>query len=231
MSGERPPFCVVRLPIELGRDQLSPRFALHVLMVACRHRMVPADPVWHTWGMEELTRLATRAGTGDPDAIREFVRRAQPDVWQFCSGLVGREHADDLTQDTFIRILRALPAFRAESSARTWMLRIARYTCADWIRGRQRRRRLDQQAVEVTRLTTAAETGRVDLDDLLDHLPPERRDAFLLTQVLGLSYAEAAEVAECEIGTIRSRVARARAALVADLIDNDDDLSAASDHR
>ncbi len=177
--------------------------------------------------MEELTRLATRAGTGDPEAIRAFVRRAQPDVWQLCSGLVGREHADDLTQDTFIRILRALPAFRAESSARTWMLRITRYTCADWIRGRQRRRRLEQQAVEVTRLTTPAETGRVDLDDLLDHLPPERRDAFLLTQVLGLSYAEAAEVAGCEIGTIRSRVARARAALVAEL---DDDRSAADAH-
>lgn len=175
--------------------------------------------------MDELTRLTVAAGTGDPDAIRTFVRRAQPDVWRLCAGLVGRDHADDLTQDTFIRILRALPAFRAESSARTWMLRITRYTCADWIRARQRRRRLDEQALEVTRTSTASEAGRVDLDDLLDRLPPERRDAFLLTQVLGLSYAEAAEVCECETGTIRSRVSRARSALV-DELTGDDDLAA-----
>jgi RNA polymerase sigma-70 factor (ECF subfamily) len=167
--------------------------------------------------VDDLTRLTVAAGTGDPDAIRSFVRRAQPDVWQLCSGLVGRQHADDLTQDTFIRILRALPAFRAESSARTWMLRITRYTCADWIRAQQRRRRLTEQAAELARASTPAETGRVELDDLLDHLPAARRDAFLLTQVLGLSYAEAAEVCECEVGTIRSRVARARATLVDEL--------------
>ena len=173
--------------------------------------------------MDDLTRLTVAAGTGDPGAIRTFVRRAQPDVWQLCSGLVGREHADDLTQDTFIRILRALPAFRAESSARTWMLRITRYTCADWIRAQQRRRRLNEQASELARTSTPDETGRVELDDLLDQLPAPRRDAFLLTQVLGLSYAEAADVCECEVGTIRSRVARARITLV-------DELAGRADH-
>lgn len=50
--------------------------------------------------------------------------------------------------------------------------------------------------------------------DLLDRLDPDRREAFVLTQLLGLSYAEAAEVAGCPVGTIRSRVARARADLV-----------------
>lgn len=171
----------------------------------------------HTGSVDDLTRLALAAGAGDDDAVRAFVRRAQPDVWRLCAGLVGREHADDLTQDSFIRILRALPAFRGDATARTWMLRITRYTCADWIRARQRRRRLDQQAGELARTVTAAATGEVELDDLLDRLPPERRDAFLLTQVLGLSYAEAAEVCGCEVGTIRSRVARARVALVDDL--------------
>jgi RNA polymerase sigma-70 factor (ECF subfamily) len=171
----------------------------------------------HTLDVDDLTRLARVAGAGDADAVRSFVRRAQPDVWQLCAGLVARDHADDLTQDAFIRILRALPAFRGDSTARTWMLRITRYTCADWIRARQRRRRLDQQAAELAVTVTSPATGTVDLDDLLDRLPPQRRDAFLLTQVLGLSYAEAAEICECEVGTIRSRVARARTALVADL--------------
>ena len=177
--------------------------------------MVPPAPVCQTRGVDDLTRLAVAAGTGDPDAMRSFVHRSQAGVWQLCAALVGRENADDLTQDTFVRILRALPAFRAESSARTWMLRITRYTCADWIRGQQRRRRLAEQAAELTRSATPSESGRVDIDDLLDRLPPERRDAFVLTQVLGLSYAEAAEVCECEVGTVRSRVSRARAELVA----------------
>jgi RNA polymerase sigma-70 factor (ECF subfamily) len=173
----------------------------------------------HTLGVDDLTRLAHAAGTGDVDAIRSFVRRAQPDVWNLCAGLVGRDNADDLTQDAFLRILRALPAFRGDATARTWMLRITRYTCADWIRSQQRRRRLDRQAAELAVTVTPAGTGAVDLDDLLDRLPPQRRDAFLLTQILGLSYAEAAEICECEVGTIRSRVARARIALVADLDD------------
>jgi RNA polymerase sigma-70 factor (ECF subfamily) len=164
--------------------------------------------------VDELTRLARAAGAGDPDAVRSFVRRAQPDVWQLSAALTGRDHADDLTQDAMIRILKALPAFRADSSARTWMLRITRYTCADWIRAQQRRRRATRQVADLARTTTPAEAGRVDLDDLLDRLPPERRDAFVLTQVLGLSYAEAADVCGCEVGTIRSRVARARVALV-----------------
>lgn len=174
--------------------------------------------------MDDLTRLAMTAGAGDPELIRRFVQRAQADVWQLCAALVGREHADDLTQDSFIRILRALPAFRGDSSARTWMLRIARYTCADWIRGQQRRRRLVDQSAELARPITPAESGRVDIEDLLARLPADRRDAFFLTQVLGLSYAEAAEICECEVGTIRSRVSRARAELV-------DQLGGAADDR
>jgi RNA polymerase sigma-70 factor (ECF subfamily) len=173
--------------------------------------------------MDELTRLAQTAGTGDPDAIRTFVRRAQADVWQLCAGLVGRDHADDLTQDSFIRILRALPAFRAEASARTWMLRIARYTCADWIRAQQRRRRLTERSAELARPATPSESGRVEVEDLLERLPPDRRDAFVLTQVLGLSYAEAAAICECEVGTVRSRVSRARAELIAELRDIDEE--------
>jgi RNA polymerase sigma-70 factor (ECF subfamily) len=58
-------------------------------------------------------------------------------------------------------------------------------------------------------------SGRVDLDDVLAHLDDDRRSAFVLTQVLGLQYDEAAEVLGCPIGTIRSRVARARGDLVA----------------
>jgi len=121
--------------------------------------MVPVAAACHNRHVDDLTRLAVSAGSGDPDAIRSFVRRAQPEVWQLCAGLVGRDNADDLTQDSFIRILRALEAFRGDATARTWMLRITRYTCADWIRARQRRRRLDQQVGELALTVTAASSA------------------------------------------------------------------------
>ncbi len=67
----------------------------------------------------------------------------------------------------------------------------------------------------------APRTGEVDLDDALSSLEPDRRAAFVLTQVVGLSYAEAAQVCEVPIGTIRSRVARARADLLDALADDE----------
>jgi len=63
-------------------------------------------------------------------------------------------------------------------------------------------------------MVEAPRTGEVDLDEAIRALAPERREAFVLTQVTGLSYAEAAEVCEVPVGTIRSRVARARADLL-----------------
>ncbi len=166
--------------------------------------------------MDELTRLALAAGTGDRVATAAFVRRTQPEVWRVCARLGDRQHADDLTQEVYARALPALAAFRADASARTWLLQIARYVCADHVRASRRRRALvdrliarDRPAVEV-----AEATGERDLDDLVRRLHPDRLEAFVLTQVAGLSYAEAALVCDVPIGTIRSRVARARADLL-----------------
>ena len=128
---------------------------------------------------------------------------------------MSRQQADDVTQEVFLRAYRALPAFRGDSSARTWLLSIARRTCADAVRDLRRRRRL---AALMERPVTEPDFARsVSVEALLDGLDPERRVAFVLTQVIGLSYVEAAEVCDCPIGTIRSRVARARADLVARL--------------
>ena len=141
-----------------------------------------------------------------------FVRATQVQVWRLCAALSDLDSADDLAQETYLRAFRALPGFQGRSSARTWLLGIARRVCADHVRGRVRRRRLDE------RLTVQAATGGANPDattdlamrDLLDRLPAERRSAFVLTQVVGLTYAEAAVVDNVAVGTIRSRVARAR---------------------
>jgi RNA polymerase sigma-70 factor (ECF subfamily) len=165
--------------------------------------------------VDEQTRLARLAAAGDVAARDAFVRAAQPDVWRLCSHLVGRTHADDACQEAMLRILGALPAFRGDASARTWSLAITRYTCADWIRRLSRRRALLGRLRDAWEDDTVpSDTGAVDLDGLLAGLHPERRAAFVLTQLLGLPYAEAAEVCGCPVGTIRSRVARAREQLI-----------------
>ena len=164
---------------------------------------------------DDLTALLLAAQEGDRLALSTWIRSSQAEVWRLCAQLVSREQADDVTQEVFLRAYRALPAFRGDSSARTWLLSIARRTCADAVRDLRRRRRL---AALMERPVVEPDFARaVSVEALLGGLDPERRVAFVLTQVVGLSYAEAAEVCDCPVGTIRSRVARARADLVARL--------------
>lgn len=164
--------------------------------------------------VDELTRLALAAGGGDRVALASFVRVSQAEVWRLCAHLVDRGAADDLTQEVYLRAVPALERFRGESSARTWLLTIARRTCADALRRRIRQRRLTERVTSLAHEETSPHdepaSGGSELDDLVAALTPDRRAAFVMTQLLGLSYAEAAEVAGVPIGTIRSRVARAR---------------------
>ena len=165
--------------------------------------------------MDELTRLALAARDGDRDALAAFVRRSQPDVWRFCAHAGDRGTADDLTQETFLRAIGSLRSFRAESNARTWLLSVAWRVCADAVRRSRRQRAVFERfRAEVAEPVLRDPSGRVDLDELVGALDADRRSAFVLTQVLGLSYDEAADVCGCPIGTIRSRVARARVDLL-----------------
>ncbi len=165
-----------------------------------------------------MTNLLVAARDGDRDALERFVSETQGDVWRLCRYLGDAQYADDLAQETYERAIGSLHRYRADGPARGWLLTIARRTCVDHTRRAARRRRLDDR-VQRTVVTSGSlegpdPTGRVDLDDLLDALDDDRRSAFVLTQVLGLHYDEAAEVLECPIGTVRSRVSRARADLV-----------------
>lgn len=175
-----------------------------------------------------ITDWALAAGAGDRDALAAFVGATQRDVHRFVAHLNGPENADDLAQETYLRALRALPGFAGRSSARTWLLSVARHTCADAVRTAIRRPRT--RGVEDWEAETRASSGRsaaglvrtaaeeaVLLRELVRGLDPDRREAFVLTQVLDLGYAEAAQVCGCPVGTIRSRVARAREDLVAAL--------------
>lgn len=162
---------------------------------------------------DDLDGLARRAADGDPVALAGFVRATQREVWRLCAALVDAGTADDVAQDAYLRAIRALPTFRGDSSARTWLLAIARRACADELRRRAGRARLLQRAGR--REPVPDHAGATELVTLIRALPPQQRDAFVLTQLVGLSYDETAAVCGCAVGTIRSRVARARAGLVA----------------
>ncbi|GAA2297809.1 sigma-70 family RNA polymerase sigma factor [Streptomyces kunmingensis] len=175
---------------------------------------------------ETVTTIALAAARGDSEAVERFVRALQLDVRRFVTYLAkDAQAADDLTQDTFLRALSSLHRFEGRSSARTWLLSIARRVVADSLRHAAVRPR----AADLTDWQRAAEHGQpkglpgfdegVALMELIDALPQDRREAFVLTQVLGLPYAEAAALSGCPVGTVRSRVARARRALTQDLRD------------
>lgn len=134
-------------------------------------------------------------------------------VWRLVAHLAGRDLAEDLTQETFLRALRALPAYRGDAAAKTWLLSIARRAAADAIRGAERRRRL------LGRLRPAPnvpEAGRPALvEQLLSLLDPDRRAAFVLTQLLGLTYAEAPPLRRQSSGSRRGVALSTRSPVLA----------------
>lgn len=165
-----------------------------------------------------VTDLAIRAGRGDRDALTEFIQATQTDVWRLLVHLGGREIADDLTQETYLRVISALPRFAARSSARTWILSLARRVWVDNIRhdlARPRKSATEYEDARASSATSNSWAEWIDAQILIDQLSPERREALILTQVLGYTYDEAAKIAGVRVGTIRSRVARARADIIA----------------
>jgi RNA polymerase sigma-70 factor (ECF subfamily) len=176
------------------------------------------------FGWDAAGRLAEAAAAGDQAALAGLIRATQRDVWRYVASLAGAGDADDLTQETYLRAISALPRFEGRSSVRTWLLVIARRVVVD----HHRRRSARPQVFDTADWTGPAELAQhrdtahtpgfedvAELGTLLDTLMPDRREAIVLTQILGFSYAEAAEVCQCPVGTIRSRVARAREDLTA----------------
>jgi RNA polymerase sigma-70 factor, ECF subfamily len=168
---------------------------------------------------EAVTGLALAAARGNQRALEAFIKATQQDVWRFVTYLSDAGSADDLTQETFLRAIGAIERFSGRSSARTWLLAIARRVVADHIRHAHSRPRTATSA-DPERVVNGDRHARgfedlVEVTTMIAGLATEQREALLLTQLLGLPYADAAKVCGCPIGTIRSRVARARHALLA----------------
>jgi RNA polymerase sigma-70 factor (ECF subfamily) len=161
----------------------------------------------------DLLALTDRAAQGDRRAANDLVRATYGEVWRFTCSLVGAQRASDVVQDTYLRAWRSLETQPPTADVKAWLLAIAWRASFDQLRRDYRWHHRKQRLADQRPATVVLDADHTVTDSLLGHLDPDRRAAFVLTQLLGYSYAEAAQICGTEIGTIRSRVARARADL------------------
>jgi RNA polymerase sigma-70 factor, ECF subfamily len=154
------------------------------------------------------------AVAGDLAAFEWLVRCYQAHVWRFLRHLLGdRALAEDVTQETFLRVYQHLPSFAWRSSFSTWVFQVARNAGIDALRSRRRQDRL-LQALPPPR-PEAAPDARAEAWAAVAALSPKLREALLLVEVFGFTYREAAQVLRVPDGTVKSRVFQARTRLTA----------------
>ena len=141
-----------------------------------------------------------------------------PSLRAFAFSLCGNfERTDDLVQETLLKAWQNLHKFEEGTNLRAWLFTILRNTYFSELR-KKRREIEDVDGKKTASLSVApAQQGHLDLQDFrarLAMLPPDQREALILVGAVGMSYEEAAAVAQCAIGTIKSRVNRARSKLV-----------------
>jgi RNA polymerase sigma-70 factor (ECF subfamily) len=152
------------------------------------------------------------------DEFEDALSRVLPRLRRFAHGLTrDPADADDLTQRTAERALRARRQWQAGTNFDAWAYRIMRNLWIDTVRSRKRRDKVIAPAEQGSDVGVAAEAeGKAELHFLmraLERLPDEQREAVALVMIEGLSYAEAAEILEIPAGTLTSRLVRGRQAL------------------
>jgi RNA polymerase sigma-70 factor (ECF subfamily) len=171
--------------------------------------------------------IVAAAKRGDLIAFETLVRMYQPYVWRLCLHLLGDEQAaSDATQNAFLKAFRAMKRFKGESRFSTWLISVARNSALDEGRGRNRRDRLARAAKDEARVAQRSTDPRssMEIRDALNRLPLELREATVLIDMLGFSYREASETLGIKEGTLKSRVHRAREALMTLLTDPQEDV-------
>jgi RNA polymerase sigma-70 factor (ECF subfamily) len=176
--------------------------------------------------MDDLTRDLILAQDGDLEAFARVARLAQPDIRRFCSWFNATTvDIEDLVQETLLRMYRHLDSFRVESRGMSWILSIARRACLDHARQLKRRQRLSTSLEHhATAVLSHNDSSTIHLEEIIRSLPTPLRDSFVLVRVFGFSYADVADILGCPLGTVQSRVARARSTLALLLADTDGQL-------
>ncbi len=158
--------------------------------------------------------LIRAAAAGDLRAFEQLVRTYQQHVWRFLRRLLGDAAlAEDIMQETFLRVFRRLPTFSFESKFSTWVFQIARNAGIDELRSRQRRSRLASVARESPVPSAVPPETRVEIEAALASLPVDLRETVVLVEVLGLRYREVSTVLGVPEGTVKSRMFAARSRL------------------
>jgi RNA polymerase sigma-70 factor (ECF subfamily) len=177
--------------------------------------------------------LATAAAGGDTQALDALLRRHAPMIHAVCRRILGNaEDALDASQNAMISIARRIELFDGRAQFSTWCYRVATNAALDEARRRTRRPQpvedLPESRGDTARVDDAV-ADRLDVDAALARLSPEHRAAVALRDLLGLDYAEIASVLGIPPGTVRSRIARGRAAL-AEVISGGGNQSPTSEH-
>ena len=179
-------------------------------------------------------QLVERAQRGDKHAFELLVAKYQRRLGRLISRFVrNAAEAEDVTQDAFIKAYRALPAFRGDSAFYTWLYRIGINTAKNYLVAQGRRAPTstpfdseEAEDFEDAALLHEVATPENELmskqvvevvNASLQELPDDLRTALTLREIEGLSYEEIAVVMDCPIGTVRSRIFRAREAIAANL--------------
>lgn len=173
-------------------------------------------------------QLVARVQKGDKRAFELLVRKYQYKIVQLVGRLVGEADAQDVAQETMIKAYRALPGFRGQSAFYTWLYRIGINTAKNHLVSRARRP--SNQDIDVADAEQYGHTAHLsDMDtpeamllseeikqkvaEVIQQLPADLRQAITLRELEGLSYEEIAQAMDCPIGTVRSRIFRAREAI------------------
>jgi RNA polymerase sigma-70 factor (ECF subfamily) len=157
--------------------------------------------------------LQLRLRAGDEEALSVLFARHRDDVFALCWRLAGASIADDLLQETFLRVWLYRASLTGRARFSTWLYVVARNVCMDYLSRRARDRSLneDPPAPEKTgepSWTPNAER-RVVVQELLAELPLEVREALVLSRFHGLSYREIGEISGCSAGAVKVRIHRA----------------------
>jgi len=182
---------------------------------------------------DEESLIIHRVLMGEKEAFAEIVRAYQQMVFNLAFRYLGNyEEAEELTQEVFIRVFRFLKKFKGESSLKTWIYRItvnSAYNRYDWLRRRKHKQQMSLDAqnspedkplkdkIKTTDRNPESEAlsreVQREIQQCIERLPKRLRMAVILRDIEGLSYNEIAEALQINEGTVKSRIARGRAAL------------------
>ena len=185
---------------------------------------------------EQEAAIVRKVLDGDANAFETLVLEYEKNVYNIALRMTGNsEDAADMTQEAFIKAYNSLQSFRGDSKFSVWLYRIVSNVCLDFLRSKNRRPTVslsvEDDDGEDAQLDVADESQSPELlldrkltrDSVrrgLDSLPPDYRQILLLREIQGLSYDEIAQALSLEVGTVKSRIFRARKRLCTFLIDD-----------